>query len=299
VSLHTGLIHSVAACVNFAGFFLFAALAVYFFYHPPTPLAVTAEHLEGLMHDAQHQLQHLGLTDNLQALSSSLSHKVHVFEDKLSYAFSGNLHQLHGNLQQIQGNLQHMQGNLHSNLKLVGSRLSDNLHQLQDTLQDSLHNVELSLHSKAATLSSNLHTALQQQLKPILQWPSPRWPVYVYFGGACVCLLTSSVCHLLGCCQKHIAEMVWRFDYAGIAVLIVTSFVPAMYYAFLCEPFWRNFYLLTTTSMGRLTGLGAAVLWERHIFAFELPSVSGPCHTCLQPDSSGAALIIMPMHVHA
>lgn len=74
--------------------------------------------------------------------------------------------------------------------------------------------------------------------------------VYVYFAGACVCLLTSGVCHLLGCCQRHVAEMVWRFDYAGIAVLIVTSFVPAMYYAFLCQPFWRNFYLITTVSMG-------------------------------------------------
>jgi predicted membrane channel-forming protein YqfA (hemolysin III family) len=78
--------------------------------------------------------------------------------------------------------------------------------------------------------------------------------VYVYFAGACVCLLTSGVCHLLGCCQQHITEMVWRFDYAGIAVLIVASFVPAMYYAFLCEPFWRNFYLLTTVSMGEFLG---------------------------------------------
>jgi adiponectin receptor len=65
-----------------------------------------------------------------------------------------------------------------------------------------------------------------------------------------VCLLTSGVCHLLGCCKQHIAEMVWRFDYAGIAALIVASFVPAMYYAFLCSAFWRNFYLLTTVSMG-------------------------------------------------
>ncbi|KIY92811.1 Adiponectin receptor protein 2 [Monoraphidium neglectum] len=78
----------------------------------------------------------------------------------------------------------------------------------------------------------------------------PRWPVYVYFAGACVCLLTSCVCHLLGCCQRHISQVVWRFDYAGIAVLIVASFYPAVYYAFLCQPFWRNFYLITTTVAG-------------------------------------------------
>ena len=41
-----------------------------------------------------------------------------------------------------------------------------------------------------------------------------------------VCLLTSSVCHTLGCCAQHISLMVWRFDYVGIAVLIVASFYP-------------------------------------------------------------------------
>jgi adiponectin receptor len=33
----------------------------------------------------------------------------------------------------------------------------------------------------------------------------------------------------------------------------VASFVPAMYYAFLCQPFWRNFYLISTISMGEAT----------------------------------------------
>jgi predicted membrane channel-forming protein YqfA (hemolysin III family) len=41
-----------------------------------------------------------------------------------------------------------------------------------------------------------------------------------------VCLLTSSVCHTLGCCAQHISLTVWRFDYVGIAVLIVASFYP-------------------------------------------------------------------------
>jgi adiponectin receptor len=52
--------------------------------------------------------------------------------------------------------------------------------------------------------------------------------------------------------------MVWRFDYAGIAVLIMASFVPAMYYAFLCQPFWRHFYLWTTTAAGKGPGKGCS-----------------------------------------
>lgn len=45
-----------------------------------------------------------------------------------------------------------------------------------------------------------------------------------------VCLLTSATCHLFGCCAAHITAVMWRFDYAGIAVLIVASFFPPVYY---------------------------------------------------------------------
>lgn len=173
------------------------------------------------------------------------------------------------------------------------------------------------------------------------QWPTQRWPIHVFTGGAITCMLTSSVCHLLGCCSFHIsqvggarlpcaagqphsgchaqrrvvlaitqvmedltcwastrvplqmdlqeckewqrritrmrsccsfccqkwggwpddkegaltvergrAQLVWRFDYAGIVVLIVTSFFPPVYYGFLCEPLLRNFYLLSTLLLG-------------------------------------------------
>ncbi len=49
-------------------------------------------------------------------------------------------------------------------------------------------------------------------------------------AGAMVCLLTSATCHLFGCCAAHVTAVLWRFDYAGIAVLIVASFFPPVYY---------------------------------------------------------------------
>lgn len=39
------------------------------------------------------------------------------------------------------------------------------------------------------------------------QWPTPRWPVYVFTAGAMVCLFTSSFCHLFGCCSLHFAKV--------------------------------------------------------------------------------------------
>lgn len=81
-------------------------------------------------------------------------------------------------------------------------------------------------------------------------WPVSRWPVHVFTGGAMICLLTSTLCHLFGCCSAHVAKYIWRIDYAGISVLIVTSFYPPVYYGFMCHPNLQFFYLASTTAMG-------------------------------------------------
>lgn len=80
-----------------------------------------------------------------------------------------------------------------------------------------------------------------------------RWPMYVFFSGAMTCLLFSSMCHLFGCCEPHVVSIVWRFDYVGIAVLIVTSYFPPVYYGFLCHPNWQAFYLTTVSIFGAAT----------------------------------------------
>jgi adiponectin receptor len=45
-------------------------------------------------------------------------------------------------------------------------------------------------------------------------------------------------------------QTIWRFDYAGIVILIVASFVPFVYFSFLCDVLLRNVYLITTCSLG-------------------------------------------------
>lgn len=103
--------------------------------------------------------------------------------------------------------------------------------------------------SNLAELEERMLSALAHFVP--LQWPTQRWPIYVFMAGAMVCMLTSSVCHLFGCCRADVARWIWRFDYAGIAVLIVASFYPPVYYTFMCSPFWWRFYLSTTTILGQ------------------------------------------------
>lgn len=83
-----------------------------------------------------------------------------------------------------------------------------------------------------------------------LQQPITRWPFFVFLGGAMFCLLASSTCHLLSCHSERLSYIMLRLDYAGIAVLIATSFYPPVYYSFMCNPFFRNMYLSVITLMG-------------------------------------------------
>lgn len=217
------------------GFLIFVGLAWYFASHPPAPLALTSDQLDNLWTNVQDRFSHL--QSDLLLLEGRVSEGVHALSDRVQHLGEDLLHGMH--------------------LDAVAHGLQEGLHGLQEGIQSKAaelaHSAENFQHHVAGRynrISAGLNAQLQQQLSAVVQWPMPRWPVYVYIAGACICLLTSCVCHLLGCCQRHISQMVWRFDYAGIAVLIVASFVPAVYYAFLCQPFWRNFYLITTTVAG-------------------------------------------------
>ncbi|CAN1324070.1 Heptahelical transmembrane protein 4 [Linum perenne] len=90
-------------------------------------------------------------------------------------------------------------------------------------------------------------------LAPLLLEPITRWPFYAFMVGAMFCLLASTICHLLSCHSERMSYIVHRFDYAGIAALIATSFYPPVYYSFMCNPFFCNLYLGVITVMGIVT----------------------------------------------
>ncbi|XP_068642771.1 heptahelical transmembrane protein 1 [Aristolochia californica] len=80
-----------------------------------------------------------------------------------------------------------------------------------------------------------------------------RWPFFVFLGGSMFCLLSSSICHLLSCHSRRLSTFLLRVDYSGIAVMIVASFFPPIYYIFQCEPHWQFLYLAGITSFGVFT----------------------------------------------
>ncbi|XP_025630640.1 heptahelical transmembrane protein 2 [Arachis hypogaea] len=80
----------------------------------------------------------------------------------------------------------------------------------------------------------------------------PRWPWFVFLAGGMGCLACSSLSHLLACHSESFSLFFWRLDYAGISLMIVCSFIAPIYYAFLCNPYARLFYLTSISVLGIL-----------------------------------------------
>jgi hypothetical protein len=103
------------------GFLLFVSLAWWFASHPPTPLAVTSEHLEHLWHGVQGRFSHL--RQDLASLEGrvvgsvvgSVQEGVHALSDKMQHFGEDLIHGMH--------------------LDAVAAGLQEGLHGLQEGIQ--------------------------------------------------------------------------------------------------------------------------------------------------------------------
>ena len=79
----------------------------------------------------------------------------------------------------------------------------------------------------------------------------------VFFLSAMMMLLFSSVFHLYNCCSDRHYDFTAKLDYSGIAVLIVGSYYPLLYYIYYCpdQYIWRYGYGII------ITGFGIAALY--------------------------------------
>lgn len=220
-----------------AGFAVFLVLTVLFYSAPPTPLSVSGHvHVNKLVMDVQHQLA---------SVRSSVGKNLQHFQFHLP-----TLHALQDSLTQLADVLHHRVDDLVHILRDDVAASAAALREGLGAVQGGMHALSDSLQHQMAQLLHATTGSLSASLARVVQWPTPRWPVYVYMAGTMACLLASTVCHLLGCCSQHVSQLMWRFDYAGIAALIIASFIPTVYYTFMCMPALRFFYLTLISIMG-------------------------------------------------
>ncbi|GFY75043.1 adiponectin receptor protein [Trichonephila inaurata madagascariensis] len=71
-----------------------------------------------------------------------------------------------------------------------------------------------------------------------------------FFASAIICLGMSSMFHTVSCHSEHIGRLFSKLDYCGIAVLIIGSFVPWLYYGFYCDYQPKVFYFVLVSVLG-------------------------------------------------
>lgn len=72
----------------------------------------------------------------------------------------------------------------------------------------------------------------------------------VFFVCAITCLGFSWVYHTVFCHSEGVYKLFSKLDYCGIAILVVGSFVPWLYYSFYCSLRTHLFYLVSIISLG-------------------------------------------------
>ncbi|XP_078394408.1 adiponectin receptor protein 1-like, partial [Cetorhinus maximus] len=72
----------------------------------------------------------------------------------------------------------------------------------------------------------------------------------MFFLGAVLCLCFSWLFHTVYCHSEKVSRTFSKLDYSGIALLIMGSFVPWLYYSFYCSPQPRLVYLVIICVLG-------------------------------------------------
>ena len=87
-------------------------------------------------------------------------------------------------------------------------------------------------------LDTNYHLNLEERKKKELA----RWPLYIIIFSAIFCLSFSAIFHLFGVINEKYFNILNRFDYGGISLLISGSCFPPYYYFFITQ-LYLNIYI--------------------------------------------------------
>lgn len=93
-----------------------------------------------------------------------------------------------------------------------------------------------------------------------LPW-SEQLMLSLFFGGAIICMLCSTLFHILHNHSRRVSALFVRLDYSGIAFLITGSSIPAYYYGFYCT--WIPQYIHISVLIVLCVGCLALSMWSK------------------------------------
>ncbi|KAI3369460.1 hypothetical protein L3Q82_007674 [Scortum barcoo] len=113
-------------------------------------------------------------------------------------------------------------------------------------------------------------------LRPNMYFMAPLQEKVVFgmfFLGAVLCLSFSWLFHTVYCHSEKVSRTFSKLDYSGIALLIMGSFVPWLYYSFYCSPQPRLIYLTIVCVLGIAAIIVAQ--WDRFSTPRHRPTRAG------------------------
>jgi len=73
-----------------------------------------------------------------------------------------------------------------------------------------------------------------------------------FFFGACICFGFSWTFHTVCCHGNRVSCIFAKLDYSGIALMVMGSKVPFLYYSFYCDTVWKFVYILIMCTLGTM-----------------------------------------------
>ena len=97
---------------------------------------------------------------------------------------------------------------------------------------------------------TNLNNEFNLNLEERKKKELARWPIFIIIFAAIACLSFSAIFHLFGLMNAMYFNILNRFDYGGISLLISGSCYPPYYYFFYYSQTFKLLYLILITVFG-------------------------------------------------
>uniref|UniRef100_A0AC35TP60 HlyIII-domain-containing protein n=1 Tax=Rhabditophanes sp. KR3021 TaxID=114890 RepID=A0AC35TP60_9BILA len=113
------------------------------------------------------------------------------------------------------------------------------------------HNESINVWTHIVGSLSFIAMAVWFMTRPFVDVPGTSKLIFLpFFVGATLCMGCSAAFHLVFFKSKAVGAFFAKLDYSGIALLIIGSFIPWIYYAFNCWPSLIKFYMISIIVMG-------------------------------------------------
>ena len=158
----------------------------------------------------------------------------------LRSAYKSSFLSLNESYEKMLNHLDNLTTSFHGFIDSLNKKFIDLREKLLDLME--LENISF---GKGKNEVFNINNRLSKKLK--------RWPLFIFLISAILCLTFSATFHLMGCVSKTYHEILSRFDYGGISLLVTGSCFPPYYYFFYCEKNISLFYFIFISVFGLTT----------------------------------------------